>query len=324
MIKNELIVSDIDRKEVGYIQTEKKFDLDIGDTNDFELTLSLDDLGKSEYGQEFYVYADQTEYGGLAKNIDIDTSDNTITFGGKTWRGMLKGKVIEPPTGFAYKTVTGEVNQAMASVLGDQLGLLFTVSTENSGLTVNYQFDRYTDMLTGFEKMLKTVNARLDIKFDRKNQNVVLKAVPVVDYSDQVEYEDNSTFRITQKNNGANHLIALGKGELTAREVIHLYIQADGTIGNTKFYTGVDEIVETYDYPNAEDTTSLTNGAIDRFEEIRNSESFWLNVSEIPAEIGDIVGGRERISGIVVKKPIVGKIFRIEGTTEKTELKVEG
>ena len=49
-----------------------------------------------------------------------------------------------------------------------------------------------------------------------------------------------------------------------------------------------------------------------------------MNVSEIPAEIGDIVGGRERISGIVVKKPIVGKIFRIEGTTEKTELKVEG
>ena len=72
MIKNELIVSDIDRKEVGYIQTEKKFDLDIGDTNDFELTLSLDDWGKSEYGQEFYVYADQTEYGGLAKNIDIE------------------------------------------------------------------------------------------------------------------------------------------------------------------------------------------------------------------------------------------------------------
>ena len=103
-----------------------------------------------------------------------------------------------------------------------------------------------------------------------------------------------------------------------------MYIQSDGTIGTTKFYTGIDEIVETYDYPNAEDTTSLTNGTIDRFEEIRNSESFGLNVTEIPAEIGDIVGGRERISGIVVKKPIVGKIFRIEGTTEKTELKVEG
>lgn len=36
----------------------------------------------------------------------------------------------------------------------------------NSGITVKtYQFDRYTDMLTGVAKMLMTADARLQIKY---------------------------------------------------------------------------------------------------------------------------------------------------------------
>ena len=44
---------------------------------------------------------------------------------------------------------------------------------------------------------------------------------------------------------------------------------------------------------------------------------FWISD-------GDIVGGRDYITGIVVKKPITKKILNIKDGTCKTEYKIEG
>ena len=55
-----------------------------------------------------------------------------------------------------------------------------------------------------------------------------------------------------------------------------------------------------------------------------NKQSFRISTENTQAEIGDIIGGRERISGIVAKQPIVGKILKIVGTTENIQQKVEG
>ena len=172
--------------------------------------------------------------------------------------------------------------------------------------------------------MLKTVNAKLKIMFDRSDRLVHLSAVPIVDYSDELEYttDNNTYFKISEKKNGCNHLICLGSGELTQRQVVHLYVGENGEISTTKFYTQADEIIDVFDYPNAEDISILTKVGTDRLLEIKNTQSVEIKVENVPAEIGDIVGGRERISGYVVKKPIVGKILRISGTTENVELKV--
>ena len=321
-----IIIADKYRTEIGELTISKNLDIEIGETNDFELTLSLDDWEKTEYGKEFLLYIDGTEYGGHAKNVEIDTSlgSSTIKFSGRTWRGFLQKKIIEPPSGLAYRTVSGDANAVMKDVAGDKLYPMFVFSDAVSGLNVNYTFDRYTDMLTGFEKMLKTVNARLDIRFDRTDRLVHISAVPIVDYSSELEYttDDNTYFKISETKDKCNHLICLGSGELTARQVVHLYIGENGEITSTQFYTQSDEVVEIFDYPNAEDLESLTKYGTDRLNEIKNSQSVAIKVENVPAEIGDIVGGREHISGYLVQKPIVGKIYRISGTTENIELKV--
>ena len=325
-VGTQIQIADIYRNEIGELTISKKLDIEIGETNNFELTLSLDEWEKTGYGKEFLIYIDGTEYGGFAKNVEIDTAydSSTIKFDGYTWRGLLQKKIIEPPSGLAYRTVSGEANAVMRSVASDMLYPIFVISSEVSAFTVNYQFDRYTDMLTGFTKMLKTVNAKLQIRFDRSDRLVHISAVPIVDYSDQLEYstDNNTYFKITESKNKCNHLICLGSGELTARQVVHLYIGENGEITTTKFFTQSDEIVEVYDYPNAEDLSSLTKSGTDHLTEIKNSQSVTIKVENVPAEIGDIVGGRERISGYVVKKPITGKIYRISGTTENIELKV--
>ena len=325
-VDTPIIIADKYRTEIGELTISKNLDIEIGENNDFELTLSLDDWEKTKYGKEFLLYIDGTEYGGHAKNVEIDTSlgSSTIKFSGRTWRGFLQKKIIEPPSGLAYRTVSGDANAVMKEVAGDKLYPMFVFSDVVSGLNVNYTFDRYTDMLTGFEKMLKTVNARLDIRFDVSDRLVHISAVPIVDYSNELEYttDDNTYFKISETKDKCNHLICLGSGELTARQVVHLYIGENGEITTTQFYTQSDEVVETFDYPNAEDLTSLTKYGTDRLNEIRNSQSVAIKVENVPAEIGDIVGGRERISGYLVQKPIIGKIYRISGTSENIELKV--
>ena len=45
--------------------------------------------------------------------------------------------------------------------------------------------------------------------------------------------------------------------QLSARDVLHLYVQYDETIGTTPYYTGIDDISDVLDYPNAESSADL-------------------------------------------------------------------
>ena len=58
-----------------------------------------------------------------------------------------------------------------------------------------------------------------------------------------------------------------------------------------------------------------------------NIKKFTVDIDyyiETEMQIGDIVGGRDYITGIVVKKPITGKILNIKDGTYKIEYKIEG
>ncbi|SHI42423.1 Gp37-like protein [Parasporobacterium paucivorans] len=320
----DFIIATDKKVELGYLNMSKTLDIDLGNTNDFELTLDLDDWGLNSYTYGYLLYANGTEYGGIIEDIKVNTQDNTIKLKGYTWRGLLVQKIIEPPAGIAYKTVSGDANTVMASLIGSVFDGLIIADTELSGFTVNYQFDRYTTMLAGLEKMLASVGARLNIYFDVTDMLVHLGAVAIMDYSDTLEYsQDHQIDFLTRDYRcGINHLICLGSGELTAREVVHLYLQADGTIGSLKYYSGLAERVAVFDYPNAEDMASLTEAGLDRFAELLNYQSLQMTIGEISANIGDLVGGRERITGLSMVKPIKQKILKISGNTEKIEFKV--
>ena len=123
-----------------------------------------------------------------------------------------------------------------------------------------------------------------------------------------------------------NHLICLGEGELKDRVVEHLYVQADGSIGTTPYYTGVDEITDVYDFPGA-DSATLIEYAEQQLPGLENRVTFSMKLErlDLDVEIGDIVGGRDYITGITMAKPIVGKIWTVKRNgTEKIEYKIEG
>ena len=118
------------------------------------------------------------------------------------------------------------------------------------------------------------------------------------------------------------------------RQVIHLYEQEDGSIGDVKHFNGLDERVATYDYPNASDENDLVEKGIERMRELmsykkmdmdlHNATLAGLRGVEDSISIGDIVGGKDHDTGFYLKKQITEKIVTVKNDQEIIEYKVGG
>lgn len=314
----ELIYADTSGVEIGFL-TDFILDLDIGDTNDFEIAMIANEK-IMDFG--YSVYADETEYGGIISKVEVNTELNKIAYSGQTWRGILNNYIISPPPGEDYKIVSGNVSTIISGLISDfGIGSLYSVAASEIAVT-NYQFDRYCTLLSGVEKMLKSVGYRLNIGC--QNGAVTLTPTPIHDYSDELEYsqDSNINFRIQDNQNGVNHLVCLGQGDLRDRQVLNLYLLADGTIGTTQYYTGLSERADVFDFPAVESLDELEKFGRERFALLLNSQKMEMTIGDIAVELGDIVGGRERITGIYMKKPITQKIIKGDAYSLKISYKV--
>ena len=218
------------------------------------------------------------------------------------------------------------------TLVTEQFNDYFVVSQADTGVTVtNYQFDRYCTLLAGITKMLKSVGHKLHIEYIQQERGrpgyVELSAVPIADYSEQIELSQDSrlNFVFEETKNGVNHLICLGKGDLQDRQVIDLYVGQNGSIGTTQYYTGIQEIAEVYENASAE-TDELEGKGRERLQEIMNSTTFSMDVEslDMEVEIGDIIGGRDYVTGMYAAKPIAKKIYKVSGGTASLEYEIEG
>lgn len=326
----QLILADQNLKDIAPVM-DAGIDIAIGEENNYEIKVRRDKW-RSEYtfGNAFYIKG--TEYGGIIGEVDTNTAEDTISLLGRTWRGMLDKKIIRPPDGQDYRKVSGELNTVLNDLITEQFDDYFVVSQDDTGVNLtNYQFDRYCTLLTGINKMLKNVGCRLKIRYVQQERGqpgyVELSAVPIVDYSEQIELSQDSQLNFTFKNyhNGVNHLICLGKGEFQDRQVIDLYVQEDGSIGSEPFYTGIQEIAETYEDTSSE-TDELEEKGREKLLELMNSTSFSMDVETLNMDvaIGDIIGGRDYLTGLYAKKPIAKKIYKVEDGKTSLEYEIEG
>ena len=322
-------LADKNLREIGYVKN-MNFTADVNGEYEFSVQIARSNW-YPELNFSSYIYITGTEYGGIIGEILTDTTLDYVEVKGLTWRGFLHYKVIEPPNGSDYKKVSGELHQIMKALVEPLFDGLFVVSSENTKITVNnYQFDRYCTLLDGLSKMLNSKGYRLHISFLREQREpgyLFIEAVPIVDYSKEIELSKDMKLNYTMddKRNGVNHLIVTGKGELQERNVFHLYVQKDGSIGKQKYYTGLEEIVEVYENTSTE-TDDLEEKAIEKLQDLMNKKTFQMDVAKlgIQAEIGDIVGGRDYLTGMYMSKPIVNIIYEITNDVESITYKLEG
>lgn len=308
----DLIYTDKDRKDVGVLQ-DYTFDLAFGsDENDFELTL---DINNHCCEAGCLLYIENTEYGGIIDGVDVTTRDDKLIYFGRTWHGIFANKIIEPNEREPfYMTVSGEANTIIGQLI-DTLGLdgLFVASTSDSGINLtNYAFPRYIDGYSGIKKMLESVSAKLHFAYT--NGNVVVSAIPVVDYSTQMQFDNDTVeMEVRKTSNTVNHLICLGKGELGDRMVMHLYVDPSGNITNVQHFFGMQEQTKVYDYPNVESEAELAVSGTEKLLEYAMTDHAVLDLTsdEDIYNIGDIIGAREINTGVVTTAKVSKKIVTI-------------
>lgn len=277
------------------------------------------------------IYIMGTEYGGIIGEVLTDTTLDYVELKGMSWRGRLAKKIIQPPTGSDYKTVSGELHTVMKSLIEPEFDGLFVVSQEDTGVNVsNYQFDRYCTLYDGLVKMLKSKWYRLQLSFRREQGEpgyLYIEAVPIVDYSNRIELSRDCQLNYTMddKRDGVNHLIVAGKGELQDRNVLHLYVQEDGSIGTQQYYTGLQEIAEIYENTSTE-TDELWSKSEERLQELMNKKTFRMDVAKLGLDIGigDIVGGRDYLTGMYMAKPVENIVYELTNNVESRIYKLEG
>lgn len=319
-----IIVADKNGIELRYLVYDTS-DFEVGrGNNDFEIVIK-----RSEYEaipKEARLYVPGTELGGLFRQLDTDTEQDTISVGGLTWRGMLQKKIIQPAPGADYATDSGELNAIIKAHVEAEFPGLFKGVTTSTGVTVSgYQYERYCTLEYGLTKLLQSEGYKLQFEYSQPDKMVVVQAVPIVDYSTDIEFSSDMrvNYQMQQQGDGVNHLICLGTGELKDRLVEHLYIDQDGNISDTQYYTGVDEIADVYDSSGAEQD-DLIKGGKQRLQELANKDVFSIKVDpEMEIAIGDIVGGRDYLSGMTMSAPIWSKIIRYSAGITSIEYTLE-
>lgn len=318
----DLIYTDSDRIDQGVLAAYA-FDLSFGaDENNFEMVISADDA-TIDFGA--FLFMEGTEYGGIVDAKKTMTADQTITYKGRTWHGMLNSKIIQPDAGADYFIITNMDANTALGVIIDHLGLsdLFYSAKIDSGIHVSrYQFNRYCKGYEGIKAMLSDVGAKLKIEW--LNRAVCLSVEPIVDYTDRPVDSDTATLTVEQHKGKVNHLICLGRGELADREVIHLYVDQNGNVTDTQHFFGVNEICDVYDYGNTESSEELRKGGIERLAELWDIDTAEMSLAEDDAtvyDIGDIVPATDIHSGISACTAVTQKIVKINNGMVNTEYK---
>lgn len=295
-------------------------DLEIGGKNDFEINMNIKNDCMVE-GSLWYV--NDTEYGGIVDKIRIDTEKETVTYYGRAWRGILQKKIIRPANGQDYYTVSGDANDILRKIIKDiDLMDLFLVPGYESGIELTYKFERYCDAYLGIIKMLATKNMKLQIRMI--NGVLTIEAVPVLDLSKKYEYSDDYGMKIILENDssGINHLICLGQGELAQRTVIDLYVDAQGNIGDKQVFFHEKEITEIYDYGNSETVENLKEKGIEKLKALKSHNSISAMFEKLDVTVGDIVGGKNRMTGRTVKDIVTKEIVKIKNSIGTITYKV--
>lgn len=317
-----IVVADANGAELrSLLFTE--YDFEVGDDDNTFLVTCLRSEWETIYDGS-RIYIPNTEYGGLFKRLKTNTKNGTISAGGYTWRGMLQNKVLCPEAGDDYATDSGELNAIIGSRVSAAFPGLFVGSNESTGIEVDYQYNRYVTLYDGLKAMLKSVGYKMRISYDMETGKVIVEAVPIVDYSSQIEYSSdmNANYYMTKEGTGVNHLVCLGNGELRDRVVVDLFVDENGNISETQTFFGADEIAQVYDYAGAARDDLIQSGT-EQLMNLRNQNSFRIDLETVTdVEIGDIVGGRDYTSGMRMTAPITTKVVTWRNGFETTEYKL--
>lgn len=290
------------------------YELDLAwgeDENDFELTV------RQIIPSGAYIYLDGSECGGIidAMRDQLTADGSTLTYSGRTWHGILAGKILAPDPGRDYLTVTGNASTILQNIL-QRVGLTPRFrAVQPPGIDPQisqYRFARYVDAYAGLRAMCKA--NKLKIRVAYRNGHADIWVEPATHYDDTID-SDLIDFDATRTWRTVNHMIGLGKGDLAARTVTHWYADGKGSVSQQQTLHGTDEITQVFDYSNAE-RDKLDEETRKKLQDLQTQGDVSVTVREgsgITLDVGDTVTARDHATGITVDAAITKKIVKTAG-----------
>lgn len=124
----DLIYTDENRIDQGVLHG---YSMDIAygfEENDFELEVGVDN--EVVLNQDCFIYFDGTEYGGVIDSVEVDTENETVVYCGRSWHGILEGRILEPDDGCLTLILNGEVHEVLRNIISKlNLTDIFKVSS---------------------------------------------------------------------------------------------------------------------------------------------------------------------------------------------------
>ena len=308
-----LIVADAGGEDLAAV-SDASGDFSVGTENTWSLQLP-DRYGLS---QGCYAYLDGTEFGGVVDDVELTSGSRVATLSGRTWQGMLASAIVCPPAGESHYVADGEANACIAEVLGlAGAGEPFSASDEDSGVEVDsYRMARYCDAWAGVTAMLASAGATLRVRFRRGSCELsAVRAAEGRAYSGDLDM-------VTRRTRACNHLVCLGSGELAARDVVHLYADAQGRVSRTQSVFGAAHMAEVYELSNAKSEAELVEKGTEKLASMQSSDSGEID-GELSGdwELGQTVTAYDEEREAAVSEVVTDKIARVSGPSVSVEYK---
>lgn len=223
-------------------------DISVGDDNTFQIQTTTKVKPRSLVG------VPGTPFGGIVDEVESSSNSPEYTLKGRTWPGVLSDCVVMPPAGKTNLTASGTVDSCAKAILSaanwpfgvqwkDETNEVYDI-TINRFVTAKDAIDMLMSLIrkgtNGYEITTSKQTVRLSPVFHSYSSSTI----------SIVSRYDGAQVTRTETTPSVNHLIGLGSGEGTARQICHRYIGRDGEITSTKYYTGPDERTATYDINN--------------------------------------------------------------------------
>lgn len=314
----ELTYTDAAWRDVGLIEPYDG-DFAYGNSeNDFSVGVS----GTSIPTVGAMMYAEGSDVGGIVTGYSSDAAMGTFSIVGDTWTGVLDRRVVGPDSGSDYLTLSGDVRDIVASLVS-RAGLadLFRVADGGTGIKASHTFTgstsseqqdagRYMGAWAAIWQACVDHGCKCSLAWSETERRVIVTVSRRSDYTDdEAQSAGLATVGVSLRR-PTNHLVCLGKGDLRAREVLHLYADSSGNVSTTQTIKGVDEIADVYDDSSAEGDKLRADGTKKLREAWQSSQEVTVKSGTTSAtfDLGDVIGGTDPWSGLTARAIVTKKV----------------
>lgn len=313
----DLIYTNSENVEQGVI-TNFVYDQEDATTSSDRCTFEIDITAKNnvfEIGS--YVYIPNTEIGGRIDSIQVDTGTQIVYAKGRTWRGLLATKLLYSETADEYE-ITGKIDAIFSSLIANTFQMdVFNVLPISNAPQVNLRVPNYSDLYYSITKALSTIDYKMVTTFNPITRKVDILFKPIDKYTDLDSItSDMFQFKVQTGAPRVNH--AIGVSDTL---VCHRYLQEDGTMGNTKFYVGNDEIVKMYEL-SADGITDLEQKTDDALLQEQSDDTLEVTALDLHADLLDEFTAEDMLTNVRMTQNVTRKIVSINHDIAKYQYEV--